>query len=762
MTSTYDHRIIQGAESGRFLQVVEEYLQGEHGFYEEVFADLGVDARPGAAAAAPAPPPRPPPARDGGARAPPSGAAAGRRGAAAGRPGRDLAGQGAPHARPPRRASSTRSAPSPRATRRSTRSRSASRPSSWPGSRRKILRMYVPGATLADALPHLRETYCGTIAYEIEHIASHRQRVVAAREDRVRRVPHAADQRGEEGAAAPPDAGRRARALHAQGLPRPEAVLDRGPRHDGPDARRDDPALRRQRRARGRHRHGPPRPAQRARPQPRPRLRDDLPRVRGRLHDRGRDDDPAGRHRRRQVPPRRPGHLPAAATASRSSSASSPTRATSSSSRPSSTARRAPRRRRARARTRTSTPTPRCRSSCTATPPSPARASSRRRFNLQALDGYKVGGTLHLIQNNQVGFTTDPDDARSTRWASDLAKGFDVPIIHVNADDVEACISAVRLAFAFRQEFGHDVLIDLIGYRRCGHNEADEPAYTQPEMSAKIKKKTPVREIFAEQLVERGRDHQGGGRRDRKEIWDELADAATRSSRRSSRAAGAEQPTGDYELDRTPSPEVKTAVSADRLLVAQRGAAAGARRLHGPPQARQAARAPARGARPRGRDRLGARRVARLRLAAHRGHAGPPDRPGRRARHVLPAPPRPARPQDRPARLADPEPAGRARADGAAQLAAERDRLPRLRVRLLDGGARVARAVGGPVRRLRQLRAGDHRPVHRLGAGQVGPVLAPDAAAPARLRGLGPRALLRRAWSASSSSPPRATSASPT
>ena len=78
-------------------------------------------------------------------------------------------------------------------------------------------------------------------------------------------------------------------------------------------------------------------------------------------------------------------------------------------------------------------------------------------FNLQALDGYTVGGTLHLIQNNQVGFTTDPDDSRSTRWASDLAKGFDVPIIHVNADDVAACISAVRLAFAFRQEFGHDV-----------------------------------------------------------------------------------------------------------------------------------------------------------------------------------------------------------------------------------------------------------------------------------------------------------------
>ena len=128
----------------------------------------------------------------------------------------------------------------------------------------------------------------------------------------------------------------------------------------------------------------------------------------------------------------------------------------------------------------------------------PAQGVVAETLNLQALDGYKVGGTVHLITNNQVGFTTDPDDARSTRWASDLAKGFDVPIIHVNADDVAACMSAVRLAFAFRQEFGHDVLIDLIGYRRFGHNESDEPAYTQPEMYAKIKGKKRVAELWAE------------------------------------------------------------------------------------------------------------------------------------------------------------------------------------------------------------------------------------------------------------------------
>src|SRR5690606_2295306 len=134
----------------------------------------------------------------------------------------------------------------------------------------------------------------------------------------------------------------------------------------------------------------------------------------------------------------------------------------------------------------------------------PAQGVVAETFNLQALDGYTTGGTIHIIQNNQVGFTTDPDDARSTRWASDLAKGFDVPIIHVNADDPAACISAVRLAFAFRQEFGHDVLIDLVGYRRFGHNEADEPAYTQPEMTAAIKKHKRVSELWAEKLIAEG------------------------------------------------------------------------------------------------------------------------------------------------------------------------------------------------------------------------------------------------------------------
>ncbi len=125
-------------------------------------------------------------------------------------------------------------------------------------------------------------------------------------------------------------------------------------------------------------------------------------------------------------------------------------------------------------------------------------------LNLQALPGYSTGGTVHIIANNQLGFTTDPSDSRSTRYASDLAKGFDIPIIHVNADDVEACIAAVRLAVAFRNEFGRDALIDLIGYRRFGHNETDEPAYTQPDMYELIKKQPPVRKVYADRLAAEG------------------------------------------------------------------------------------------------------------------------------------------------------------------------------------------------------------------------------------------------------------------
>jgi 2-oxoglutarate dehydrogenase E1 component len=145
-------------------------------------------------------------------------------------------------------------------------------------------------------------------------------------------------------------------------------------------------------------------------------------------------------------------------------------------------------------------------------------------LNLGSLKGYRTGGTLHIITNNQVGFTTDMEDARSTRYASDLAKGFDIPIIHVNADDPEACLSAVRLAMAYRDRFHQDMLIDLVGYRRHGHNEGDEPAYTQPTMYERIRSLPTVRERYARTLIEAGIITEEESGREAEEAYQRLVD----------------------------------------------------------------------------------------------------------------------------------------------------------------------------------------------------------------------------------------------
>jgi 2-oxoglutarate dehydrogenase E1 component len=122
-------------------------------------------------------------------------------------------------------------------------------------------------------------------------------------------------------------------------------------------------------------------------------------------------------------------------------------------------------------------------------------------LNISRLAGYRTGGTIHIIVNNQVGFTTNPIDARSTHYSSDLAKGFEIPIFHVNGDDAQACLQAVRLACAYRARFHKDVLIDLVGYRRHGHNETDEPTFTQPTLYARIKAHPTVPQAWAQRLV---------------------------------------------------------------------------------------------------------------------------------------------------------------------------------------------------------------------------------------------------------------------
>lgn len=125
-------------------------------------------------------------------------------------------------------------------------------------------------------------------------------------------------------------------------------------------------------------------------------------------------------------------------------------------------------------------------------------------LNLGRLDGYYTGGTIHIIANNQLGYTTDPAEGRSTTYASDLAKGFEMPVVHVNADAVEACIEAARLAYAYRSRFHKDFVIDLIGYRRYGHNEGDEPSFTQPLMYQEIQRHPSARRTWAETLQPRG------------------------------------------------------------------------------------------------------------------------------------------------------------------------------------------------------------------------------------------------------------------
>ncbi len=196
----------------------------------------------------------------------------------------------------------------------------------------------------------------------------------------------------------------------------------------------------------------------------------------------------------------------------------------------------------------------------------PAQGVVAETLNLQSLKGYSTGGSIHIIQNNQIGFTTDPEDARSTPYAADMAKGFNVPIIHVNADDPEACLGAVRLAMAYRERWGRDVVIDLIGYRRFGHNETDEPAYTQPVMAAKIKEHPPVSQLYAEALVkegivtpdevdERNEERQGSLKRAHDDLRRKI------ESGEYADATG----TGTGELDRTRSPSVETAVAEERL-----------------------------------------------------------------------------------------------------------------------------------------------------------------------------------------------------
>jgi 2-oxoglutarate decarboxylase len=559
MTSTYDHRIIQGAESGRFLARVEQYLQGEDGFYEDVFSSLGVELGPTPSLPAPAAAAAASSSSDG-VTAPTGGEELLRAVHAA----TNLVSRVRSHGHLAAHLDPLGSEPEgdpgldPEAL--------GLKPEIQAKLPAKIFQMYVPGATLADALPHLRETYCGTIAYEIEHIASHRQRVWLREHVESGAFRHeltSDERRTLLKRLVEVDALERfmhkaylgQHQFSIEGLDMTVPMLDEliqlSAAHGGQEV------------VIGMAHRG---------------------RLNVLAHNLGRSYDtifgefegastleavttiPQGGtgdvkyHHGTQGTYKLPG---------------GDTVRVNLESNPSHLEYVSPVVEGATRAAQTSRKGPHAHQDTNAAVPIvihgdasfPAQGVVSETFNLQALDGYKVGGTVHIITNNQVGFTTDPDDARSTRWASDLAKGFDVPIIHVNADDVQACISAVRLAFAFRQEFGHDVLIDLIGYRRFGHNESDEPAYTQPEMYAKIKTKKRVAELWADRLVAEGVVSKEEVDRQAQEVWDNLTLLHQRLKSKIAAAAehGGEHSTGEYQLDRSPSPEVETAVPATRL-----------------------------------------------------------------------------------------------------------------------------------------------------------------------------------------------------
>jgi 2-oxoglutarate decarboxylase len=558
MTSTYDHRIIQGAESGRFLQRIEAFLQGEDSFYESIFRDLGAELpelpappAPAAAAATAAPAVAPGGAPDEELLEAVQAATSLLK---AHRTHGHLAARLDPLGREPE--GDPALDPEPLSL---TPELMAKIPA-------RILRMYVPGATLADALPHLRETYCGPIAYEIEHIASHRQRLWLreAIESGTYRKPLTHDeQKALLKRLTEVDALERfmhkaylgQKQFSIEGLDMTVPMLDELIQLSATQGAREVVIGMAHR---GRlnvlsHNLGRPYDTIFAEFEGTSTLEAITTIPQGGTGDVKYHHGAQGSY---QLPSgesiivrleSNPSHLeyvaPVAAGATRAAQ----------------TTRQGP-----HAHQDTNAAIPVVLHGDAAFPGQGVVAET---LNLQALDGYTVGGTVHLIQNNQVGFTTDPDDARSTTWASDLAKGFDVPIIHVNADDVGACIAAVRLAFGFRQEFGHDVLIDLIGYRRFGHNEADEPAYTQPEMYQVIKKHPPVRELFAKQLIEQGVLSEAESTEMTDEVWTVLSDAHQDLKERIAAHREVEQATGEYQLDRTASPEVKTAVSAERLTV---------------------------------------------------------------------------------------------------------------------------------------------------------------------------------------------------
>ena len=496
ISSTYDHRVIQGAESGLFLRRLEALLQGEDRFYERVRDSLA-----GAAGAGPAPVPT--------AVAPPTPGAVAALAVAPGAAPDDLKHVAAAMAL----VKAIRNFGHLAARLDPLGSAPPGDPALDPGPLgltpeimaripADVLRIYVPGRTLAEAYPQLQETYCGTISYEVEHIGSHAERVWLRQviESGEHRRPLAATERRKlltrltavetlEQFLHKAYLGQKRFSI--EGLDVLVPMLDQTIELAGVSGAR--------RVVLGMAHRG--------------RL-NVLAHIVGRPYETIFAEFEGGRHVEETLTPEggtgdvKYHH---GADGVYQTAAGKPVNITL-------------------------TPNPSHLEAVNPVVEGRARANQTNRrgreaihdgtvalpvlihgdasfaaqgvvaetFNLARLKGYTTGGTIHLIANNQLGFTTEPREGRSTDYSSDLAKGFDAPIIHVNADDPEACLAAARLAMMYRDKFHADVVIDVVGYRRYGHNEGDEPAYTQPLMYERIRQTPTVRRKYADQLAREG------------------------------------------------------------------------------------------------------------------------------------------------------------------------------------------------------------------------------------------------------------------
>ncbi len=569
MTSTYDHRIIQGAESGAFLRQIDQYLQGEDDFYETVAHDLGIsdrvvaNAHPAAASAPPLP----------------AAGAAGAGAMVAAEPDRELLqavqaatsllkafrthghlaarvnplAEGEPKGDPALEPESLNLTPELM--------------SQIPAS---ILRIGVEGETLLDALPRMRDAYCGTVAYQIEHLSSHQQRMWLREriETGAHRAPLEADEKkallkrllevfGFERFIQKAYLGQKMFSIEGLDVvvPMIDSLVTQA-RSGGAE----EVVIGMAHRGRlsvlvhnlGRSAESIMAEFEGAKALDRVKAIAAIPHsgtgdVKYHHGAEGIFSTPDGEEIRVRMYPN-PSHLefvdPVVTGGARAA--------------------------------QTEHSGPRLHHSPHVAVPLllhgdaafPGQGVVAETLNLQSLEGYSTGGTIHIITDNQVGFTTDPAEDRSTPYAGDLAKGYNCPIIHVNADDVEGCMSAMRLAMGYRERFARDVVIDVIGYRRYGHNETDEPAYTQPKMAAQIKAHTPVSEIYAGQLIKEGVVTTEDVEADANQIQETLSDTL-KSLRAKMETGDYEDPTsthvGTGELDRTKSPEVETAVSEKRI-----------------------------------------------------------------------------------------------------------------------------------------------------------------------------------------------------